>query len=216
MASGCSSTGAPTGSVPIAQSQLDCGTERELSESARKCRGKFERLRFLFYKWTTTLVPHHSKRVTSLLESVDSPCHHCHKMFKVPQRTSVSSANVGDFGPSCTRHPCCQSSPVQFIVKVNTQVLVFCHHLYVKPWMFSGVSLWKLITVSSESICSVLVSADLLCPSTFSTTRYFLQSSPDFPGVVLLQLLLQFPDEAVFPYFLPELLLDSPQFLFVP
>ena len=39
---------------------------------------------------------------------------HCHILFEVklsaPQRTSVSSADGGDFGPTYTGSPCCQSS----------------------------------------------------------------------------------------------------------
>ena len=40
----------------------------------------------------------------------------CHEMFKVmssaPQRASFFLADGDDFGPSCTGHPCFQSSPV--------------------------------------------------------------------------------------------------------
>lgn len=63
-----------------------------------------------------------------------------------------------------------------------------------------------------------LVTMDLNLPHSFPMTRYFLQSSPAIPGVLLLQPLLQFPPVAVFtfPYFMSELLRDSLQFLLIP
>ena len=87
----------------------------------------------------------------------------CHKMFRVmssePQKTSVSSADGGDFCPSCTGHLCHQSSLNVCKCAYNNTWTLWISNLF--DYSPCSVYAHGRLHISTSHLCKLILMAEL-------------------------------------------------------